>query len=451
MSLRVSLFSVCALAALLLGAIYAFPKDQKNFVPVRVGNAIFLSEVADTQILRVQGLSGREKLDSTNGMLFIFDEADYHGIWMKDMKFPIDILWIRNGVVVDMKENAPIPHSSSDADLPIYRPGGSANYVLEINAGFAASHAIKIGDRVTIGNSTSTQERPLGSEYFIETLQNRPFHGKDFKIGEVIATTDAYQKYSFTYSSERLTISGIMNVPKGEKPGTGFPVLILNHGMIGADTYFSGRGSKREQDFFARHGYVTLHPDYRGLASSSPNEYTHHDFYQGYTEDVVNLIEAIKQTKPPFLDLSRLGMWGHSMGGGIAARIMVLSHDIKAFVLFAPISADAKDNFYELSESELSWLDSTYNREGQADQIYAKISPINYFKDVSAPVQLHHGTADTAVPIEFSAKMYETLQALHKRVEFYKYPGEAHEFINAWPVAAERSLQFFDKYVKNVK
>ena len=142
-------------------------------------------------------------------------------------------------------------------------------------------------------------------------------------------------------------------------------------------------------------------------------------------------------------------MWGHSMGGGIAARIMVLRPEVRAYVLFAPISADVEDNFYELKKSEVAWLHATYGPAGAAG--YRMMSPLTYFKDVAGPVQLHHGTADKDVPIAFSEKMYEALTKYGKKTEFFTYQGESHEFGEAWIVAVERAAQFFDKYVKNTR
>ena len=140
-------------------------------------------------------------------------------------------------------------------------------------------------------------------------------------------------------------------------------------------------------------------------------------------------------------------MWGHSMGGGIAGRVMVLRPDIKAFALFAPISADVEDNFYELKSEEVEWLHHTY---GEASSTaYRAMSPIDYFGDVSAPVQLHHGTADTAVSIGFSEKMFAALNRSGKTAEFFRYLGEPHEFAGDWQLAADRTLEFFDRYVKN--
>ncbi|TSC66963.1 MAG: peptidase S9 prolyl oligopeptidase active site domain-containing protein [Parcubacteria group bacterium Gr01-1014_66] len=223
-------------------------------------------------------------------------------------------------------------------------------------------------------------------------------------------------------------------------------VLILNHGFIPPERYVAGQGTRREQDFFARNGYVTVHPDYRAHASSTPYDPPHHDFYVGYTADVAALIDAIRESALPLLDEERIGMFGHSMGGGIAARIAVIKPEVRAYVLFAPISADVEDNFYELDPEEVAWLRKTYGEEGA--EVYSKISPLNFSQDVSAPIQLHHGVADKDVPLAFSERMYTTLTILGKKAEFYQYPGQGHEFTEDWSLAARRAAQFFDMYVR---
>ncbi len=422
-----------------------------------------MAEVADDPITRAKGLSGRASLPEFGGMLFLFDRPDSYSMWMKEMRFALDIVWMREGVVVDIEENVDAPGENvSESSLPIFAPDVAADSVLEVNAGFLQKRNIKIGDRVsfyTYGSSAAVSSAvapseqtvpsvalPVGSKYFIENLRKTMPQGKGLKIERVLSKTSAYQKLQISYKSGDLTISGVMYVPKGRPPQEGFPILILNHGLIHPSVYFSGRGSKREQEFFARRGYITIHPDYRGLAQSSPNPEKHHDFYVGYTQDAVSLIDALKGTNSKLFDSKRIGMWGHSMGGGIVARVMVLRPEVRAFVLFAPISADVEDNFYELSEEEVEWLHQAYGEAGSG--AYRKMSPLEYFADVAAPVQLHHGTEDKDVPMGFSEKMYDTLTAYGKKAEFFKYPGEAHEFGKAWQLAAERSLQFFDKYVK---
>ena len=464
---RFLVMAAIGISAFAAGIFFALPVYRKDFARVEFARVSVMAEIADTRAAQIKGLSGRSSIQELNGMLFVNDKPDLTDIWMKDMRFPIDILWISNGTVVDMRERAVPPAiGESDDALPIYHPIRRADFVLEVAAGFSAAHGIRIGDRVSIGLhgrtyayaktdddgeprlvAEASSSFPVGHEYYIDTLRGQTLRGNNFSVGEKLETKSGYDKFAISYTSGDLTISGVMNVPRGTAPKGGFPVLILNHGLIPPPIYTTGRGSKREQDFFANHGYITIHPDYRGLASSSPNAAVHHDFYVGYSQDVIALLDAIERSLLPFMDTTRIGMWGHSMGGGITARVMVLRPEVKAFVLFAPISADVEDNFYELTSEEIQWLHDTYGARG--DPIYRKMSPIEYFGDVSSPVQIHHGAGDTAVPASFSEKMYQTLKTDKKTVEYFVYPGEKHEFINDWPLAAARALQFFDHYVKN--
>lgn len=454
-----SILGLVALCGLAIGALFAFSMgDGKKFATVEINGVSLIAEVASERSLWARGLSGRAGLGENEAMLFVFGKHDQYTIWMKEMRFPIDIFWIRNSAIADMEENAlPPAPGTRDAFLPLYRSDGDAEMVLETRAGFARKHNIRIGDSVRIGKETALApgaEQPgavsaPGEEFTIEALRARPARGSDFRMAEAASAGGAYRRLPIAYRAGNLTLTGIMTVPSGAVPDAGFPVLILNHGLIDPKIYTSGRGSKREQDFFTKNGYITLHPDYRGHASSSPNTNPHHDFYIGYTEDVMALVDAIKNYGGALMDTERIGMWGHSMGGGIASRAAVLSPDIRAFALFAPISADAEENFYELGADEVRWLRATYGAEG-AD-LYRRISPIEYFADVRAPVQLHHGKEDRAVPLSFSENMFEALTRLNKKAELFTYPGEGHEFADAWPLAASRALQFFDRYVKNAR
>lgn len=428
---------------------------------VSFNEARVVAEVAEDRAARALGLSGRSALPEGRGMFFVFDAPGRYGIWMRGMRFPIDIVWIRDGRVVDTAANAPVPASGSpESSLPVYEPREAASHILEVPAGFLQKNHIAVGSLVNVEFDVETElverQRALhgselpGAEYFIERIRANPVQGTNFRVLGLLGDFGAYKKYQVYYDAGDLTLSGVMNVPSVPHPTTGFPVLMLNHGLISKSIYYSGRGSRREQDFFARNGYITLHPDYRGLGKSDPDPSEHHDFYAGYTADVMAGVDALKGANLDFVDEERIGMWGHSMGGGIAARVMVLRNDIRAYVLFAPISADAFENFYELSQREVKWLKETYGESPEISQSYDLISPITYFADVAAPVELHHGTADKDVPIKFSEDMLRTLNALGKDVELHVYPGEKHEFANQWQIAANRALEFFDEHVKGL-
>ena len=104
-------------------------------------------EVANTPGRMSQGLSGRASLAKGRGMIFPYARADRHGFWMYDMHFDIDIVWIRDGRIVDVTSRAP---HDPPGELPVYRPGVPADLVLEVPAGTVDELGWKIGDRVTV-------------------------------------------------------------------------------------------------------------------------------------------------------------------------------------------------------------------------------------------------------------------------------------------------------------
>jgi uncharacterized membrane protein (UPF0127 family) len=114
---------------------------------VTIKNQTIPVYLAQSETERQQGLSGRNSLPINQGMLFIFDKPDYYAFWMKDMKFPIDIVFINGSKVVSITENArPVP----SGQLPTYQPTGPSDKALEINAGLSKKYNIKPGDTLDI-------------------------------------------------------------------------------------------------------------------------------------------------------------------------------------------------------------------------------------------------------------------------------------------------------------
>lgn len=284
----------------------------------------------------------------------------------------------------------------------------------------------------------------------IPALSKQEFTGRDLELGRVLDDNFFYTRYYITYLSGDLKISGIMNVPKGTGP---WPVLILNHGYIDPDIYTNGRGLKREQDYLARNGFIVIHPDYRNHAESDRDDASHLSLRFGYTEDVINAIYAVKESNYEWFDKDNIGMLGHSMGGGITLNIITARPDlVKAAVLFAPVSGDYRDNFARWTRNrptEASDIIATYGEPETSPDFWNNISPLNFVSDISAPVMIHHGDADDSVPLEWSDKLVATLQINNKEHEYFIYPGEPHEFINAWPQVMQRSTNFFKQYLTN--
>ena len=117
-------------------------KQKRKLV---INDAEIAVEIADTTEKQKLGLSGRESLPETEGMLFVFPDKRQRKFWMKDMKFAIDIIWIDDNRVVEITKGLQPPRGES---IPSYTTKNSVDKALEVNAGFIDKHDIKVGDVV---------------------------------------------------------------------------------------------------------------------------------------------------------------------------------------------------------------------------------------------------------------------------------------------------------------
>jgi uncharacterized membrane protein (UPF0127 family) len=119
---------------------YFFPNYQKTSISINGYNVSMA--IASTDEQRIRGLSGLEKLNENQGMLFLFDKPSKQGFWMNKMNFPIDIVWLgsNNKVVHIEKQLEPCKLFLA---CPVYNPQVDALYVMELRSGFADSHSIK--------------------------------------------------------------------------------------------------------------------------------------------------------------------------------------------------------------------------------------------------------------------------------------------------------------------
>src|SRR5574341_223855 len=264
-------------------------------------------------------------------------------------------------------------------------------------------------------------------------------------------------------ANEREARRSLLTSPRGERPPTGWPVIIFNHGYIPPAQYRTTERYVAYQDGFARHGYITLRSDYRGHGDSegvATGAYSS----PAYTVDVLHAIGSIKQYAAA--DPNRIGMWGHSMGGQITLRAMVVSKDIKAGVIWAGVVGSYADLLEHWTRragatgatptpnpmsTRGSWRTSLIAKYGYPDEnpaFWDSISPNAYLADLSGPLQLHHGTADQSVPMILSEILYSELLAAGVTAEFYRYKGDDHDITDNFVLAMTRSIQFFDTYVK---
>jgi fermentation-respiration switch protein FrsA (DUF1100 family) len=302
---------------------------------------------------------------------------------------------------------------------------------------------------------TATPVNPLT----IPFMREGEYPGSDIVIEQTLQGGANYQRYLASYQSEGYKIYGLLTVPNGEKPATGWPAIIFNHGYIPPEQYRTAERYVAYVDGFARNGYIVFKIDFRGHGNSEGEAEGGYGS-PAYTIDALNAVASIQ--RHPDADPNRIGMWGHSMGGHVTLRAMVTSGDIKAGVIWAGVVAtypDLINNWrrpsnappLNIPERVRRWRQEFIDTYGGPDvnpAFWASISPSEYVADLSGPVQIHHATGDVEVPVEFSRDLNERIQAAGGTVEYYEYRGDNHNISGNFNTAMQRSIAFFDKYVK---
>jgi dipeptidyl aminopeptidase/acylaminoacyl peptidase len=297
----------------------------------------------------------------------------------------------------------------------------------------------------------------------IEVMRQQTYPGSEVVIEETLGPGSNYDRYIASYQSEGLKIYALLTVPQGEKPESGWPIIVFNHGYIPPEQYRTTERYVAYVDGFARNGYIVFRSDYRGHGNSE-GEAIGSFGTPDYTVDVLNGVASVKRY--PDADPDRIGMWGHSMGGGITLRAMVVTEDIDAGVIWAgmvaPYSgllewrkrrfADRPTPTPNPDRAGHRWgheeMVETYGSLEENPAFWSSIDPTSYLNDLSGPLQLHHGTADGSVPVEFSEDLYAQLQEMGRMAEMYLHENDNHNISNNFGVAMQRSLEFFDQYVK---
>jgi uncharacterized membrane protein (UPF0127 family) len=130
-------------------------------VNIKIGQQYIIAEIAKMEADRERGLSGRDSIGINEGMYFIFDAPGTYGFWMKDMKIPIDLIWISNGEIVGFEENM-----QPDSGLKNYLPPEPVDRVLELHAGRVTLLKAAVGDEIMVKplvqiNQTGQQNQPV--------------------------------------------------------------------------------------------------------------------------------------------------------------------------------------------------------------------------------------------------------------------------------------------------
>lgn len=310
----------------------------------------------------------------------------------------------------------------------------------------------------TIAPPTATPT-PLPHPMSIAAMRQGQYPGSEIVIERELDSGANYRRYYAYYLSEGLKIYGLLTIPMGEMPEGGWPAIVFNHGYIPPDVYRTTERYIAYVDWLARSGYVVFRIDYRGH-DQSEGEARGAYGDPGYTVDVLNAVASLKAY--PAVNPDKIGMWGHSMGGYLTLRSMVISEDVKVGVIWAGVVASYPDMLTRWRRNNngptptarpgsrrwrQEWIEQ-YGTPEENPEFWASVSANTYLAELSGPVQLHHGTLDDSVPLEFSETLYQQALQAGQTTELYIYEGDNHNLSNYFSTAMTRTIEFFDRYLK---
>lgn len=303
------------------------------------------------------------------------------------------------------------------------------------------------------------REKPL-VKYTFENLKKKIFLPSPITIGHILDEDESVISQMFYFNlretidgkSVHRKVSGLINVPTLE--GT-YPVIIMFRGFVPKEIYSTGIGTQRAGEFFAQNGFITIASDFLGYGKSdNPSKDSIEERLQTYTT-ALSLLSSLPNLNSGLIasysgkikaDSSKVGIWGHSNGGQIALSILEITGKNYPTVLWAPVSKpfpysifffmDEFDDHGKALRKVIANFESDYDIE-----LY---SPSNFYSWINAPIQLHQGTADDAVPLRWLDQLVEDLTKLGKKTDYFVYPGADHNLLpDGWSTAVQRSLDFY--------
>lgn len=321
-----------------------------------------------------------------------------------------------------------------------------------------------------VEEATEALSKPL-EKYQIEKMRTASWQTGIFKIERELGDEEEYTSYLFSYEFipeiegvKKKKTTGQINIPKSEGP---FPIVLMFRGYVDETVYSTGTGTRPAGAYFAKNGFITIAPDFLGYGESdSEAGNVFESRFQTYPT-AVSLLKTIEQFKSDnkspkvnsslnessqltnhLINFSNLFIWAHSNGGQIALTTLSVTGSNYPTTLWAPASkpfpyvvlyfTDESADGGKFIRKELSELESMYDVDA--------FSYTKYLEHIQAPIQIHQGTADTAVPVSWSNELIGKLRQNEKDVVYFTYPGADHNLRPNWDEVVEKDVEFFKKH-----
>ncbi len=292
--------------------------------------------------------------------------------------------------------------------------------------------------------------KPL-EKYTIENLAQAEVKKGNIVLDEILEENENFSSYLFSFEfdptlqeKEVKKITGQLNLPvdKGS-----FPVVIMLRGYVDQEIYETGIGTRKAASVLAKNEFITIAPDFLGYGGSDKEARSIFETrFQTYTT-VLSILKSLHSIKE--WDRENIFLWGHSNGGQIALAILEITGEDYPTTLWAPVTkpfpysilyyTDESEDKGKYIRRELAKFENLYNADS--------FSVDEYFEKIKAPLQIHQGTADEAVPVVWSNEFVKKLEKLDIDITYYQYVGANHNMVPSWNTVVSRDLSFFKKHI----
>lgn len=302
-------------------------------------------------------------------------------------------------------------------------------------------HSDNVGGTIPFGEMTIPY---LREREYLSTLGEMTRYGS---AGE-------FDTYLTSYDSDGLKINGLLTIPKGERPESGWPAVVFVHGYIAPSTYRTTEKYVDYVNFLARNGLVVFKIDLRGHGESEGSPGGAY-YSSDYVIDTLNAVAALRNSE--HVNPEKIGLWGHSMAGNVTFRAFVAAQDIPKLVVWAGAGFSYEDlQKYGLNDNSYRPPATTSERRRRRDELRAiygdfsvdsdfwrQVVPTNYLTDVKGAVQLHHAKDDSVVKIGYSRDLKLILDSNGIRNEVYEYSSGGHNLTGiVFGQAMTRTVEF---------
>lgn len=287
----------------------------------------------------------------------------------------------------------------------------------------------------------------------IPYLRKQDFPGSQIAIVETIQENSSYSSYIASYLSEDLTQYGLLTRPKTQMPAGGYPAVVFIHGYIPPLEYQTTEKYQAYVHALASQGIVVYKIDLRGHGNSQ-GEPNGAYYSSDYIYDTLNAYASLQ--KLDYVDSEKVGLWGHSMAGNIVARTMAIKTDIPLGIIWSGAVYSytdmakyrIQDSSYEPSQNpnrgKRQQLYEMVGEVSEDNQFWQAVAPINFLKDITGKLHIHHATSDPVVNIGYSRDLAAALEDAGVSYQLFEYSSGGHNLESpAFSAAMERTISAY--------